>query len=108
MPFIDELHEARRHTAPHPWRAALQNLRGQVDRHGVERVAVATAFEYLDAVLPDGFARFKWTPLAARKVKALLIEFGWTPVRGRQVIGGRPQRVRGRHHDELNAGKKLR
>jgi hypothetical protein len=99
MPFVDELRDARKDSAPHPWRAALQNLRGQVDRYGVERVGVTTAFEYLDAVLPGGFPHFKWTPLAARKVKALLIEFGWTPVRGRQVISGRPQRVRGYARD---------
>jgi hypothetical protein len=99
MPFIDELREARKDSAPHPWRTALKNLRGQIDGHGVERVAVTAAFEYLDAVLPNGFPRFKWTPLAARKVKAVLIEIGWTPVRGRQVIGGRPQRVRGYARD---------
>jgi hypothetical protein len=99
VPFVDELRDTRKNIVPNPWRAALQNLRGQVDRYGVERVGVTTVFEYLDAVLSDGFPRFKWTPLAARKVKALLIEFGWTPVRGRQVIGGRPQRVRGYARD---------
>ena len=71
MPFMDELRDARKDTALHRWRAALQDLRGQVDRYGVERVAATTTFEYLDAVRPDGFPRFKWTPLAAPKRTAI-------------------------------------
>jgi len=64
--------------------------RGQVGHDGVERIATDTVFEQLN--LPP----VKRTPEAAKRLKLLLVDLGWVPVRSRHVTSrGRAARVRG-------------
>jgi hypothetical protein len=70
---------------------ALRKIRGQIGLYdGVERIATDAVFEQLD--LP----RLQRTPEAAKRIKLLMVELGWTPVRSRHVTSrGRAARVRG-------------
>jgi hypothetical protein len=89
--FVERLREKRKSITPSdPWTGPLRNLRGQTCYDGVERVATDAVFEKLD--LP----RLKRTPEAAKRLKGLMVELGWTPVRARAVTTrGRAARVRG-------------
>jgi hypothetical protein len=89
--FIERLREARKTTKPSdPWTAPLRNLHGQIGHDGLERIATDAVFERLD--LP----RLKRTPEAAKRLKGLMVDLGWTPVRARCVTSrGRAARVRG-------------
>jgi hypothetical protein len=91
MSFIKDLQEARKTIKPSdPWTAPLRNVRGQIGHDGVERIATDAVFEQLD--LP----RLKRTPEAAKRVKLLMVDLGWTPVRSRHVTSrGRAAQVRG-------------
>jgi hypothetical protein len=91
MSFVERLRFTRQTLTPQdPWTALLRNIRGQVGHDGVERIATDTVFEQLD--LP----RLKRTPEAAKRLKLLMAELGWTPVRSRHVTSrGRAARVRG-------------
>jgi hypothetical protein len=91
MSFIERLHAIRSTIKPsHPWTTPLRNIRGQVGHDGVERIATDAIFEYLD--LPP----LKRTPEAAKRLKGLMVDLGWTPVRARHVTSrGRAARVRG-------------
>ena len=90
MSFVERL-RATRHTLNHRTRTApLRNIRGQIGHDGVERIATDAIFEQLD--LP----RLKRTPEAAKRLKVLMVDLGWTPVRARAVTArGRAARVRG-------------
>lgn len=89
--FVERLRIMRETTAPSdPWTAPLRNIRGQIGHDGVERIATDTVFEQLD--LP----RLKRTPEAAKRLRRLLVEIGWVPIRARHVMSrGRAARVRG-------------
>jgi hypothetical protein len=89
--FVERLRVTRQTITPSdPWTASLRNIRGQIGHDGVERIATDTVFEQLD--LP----RLKRTPEAAKRLKLLMVDFGWTPVRSRHVTSrGRAARVRG-------------
>lgn len=89
--FVERLRVARQTIKPSDsWTSALRNLRGQTGHDGVERLATDAVFERLD--LP----RIKRTPEAAKRLKGLMVDLGWTPVRSRHVTSrGRAARVRG-------------
>jgi hypothetical protein len=89
--FIARLREARSNIKPSdPWTIALRKIRGQIGHDGVERIATDAVFEKLD--LPP----LKRTPEAAKRIKTIMLELGWTPVRSRHVTSrGRAARVRG-------------
>jgi hypothetical protein len=89
--FISRLRAARSTIKPSdPWTSALRNVRGQVGHDRVERIATDAIFEQLD--LP----RLKRTPEAAKRLKGLMVNLGWVPVRSRHVTSrGRAARVRG-------------
>jgi hypothetical protein len=91
MSFIEHLQDARKTIKrSDPWTAPLRNIRGQIGHDGVERVATDAVFEKLD--LPP----LKRTPEAAKRLKLLMVDLGWTPVRSRHVTSrGRAARVRG-------------
>jgi hypothetical protein len=90
MSFVECLRATKTVTPSDPWTAPLRNIRGQMGHDGVERIATDTVFEQLD--LP----RLKRTPEAAKRLKLLLVDLGWTPVRSRHVTSrGRAARVRG-------------
>jgi hypothetical protein len=90
--FVDRLREIRAGAIKpsDPWTDALRNIRGQIGHDGVERIATDSVFEQLD--LP----RLRRTPEAAKRLKGLMVNLGWTPVRSRHVTSrGRAARVRG-------------
>jgi hypothetical protein len=91
MSFLEHLQVARQNIKPSdPWIAALRKIRGQIGHDGVERIATDAVFEQLD--LPP----LKRTPEAAKRLRGLMVELGWTPVRARAVTArGRAARVRG-------------
>ena len=91
MSFIQHLQDARKTIKPpDPWTAPLRNVHGQIGHDRVERVATDAVFEQLD--LPP----LKRTPEAAKRLKLLMVDLGWTPVRSRHVTSrGRAARVRG-------------
>jgi hypothetical protein len=91
MSFIESLQNARQNIKPSdPWTAPLRNIRGQLGHDGLERISTDAIFEQLD--LP----RLQRTPEAAKRLKGLMVELGWTPVRARAVTArGRAARVRG-------------
>ena len=76
MSFLEHLQVARQNIKPSdPWIAALRKIRGQIGHDGVERIATDAVFEQLD--LPP----LKRTPEAAKRLRGLMVELGWTPVR---------------------------
>jgi hypothetical protein len=65
-------------------------MRGQVGHDGVEHIATDAIFDHLE--LPP----LKRTPEAAKRLKGLMVDLGWVPVRARAVTArGRAARVRG-------------
>jgi hypothetical protein len=91
MSFVETLQSARKTIKPSdPWTALLRNIRGQIGHDGLERIATDAVFEQLDLPL------LKRTPEAAKRLRGLMVELGWTPVRARAVTArGRAARVRG-------------
>jgi hypothetical protein len=91
MSFIESLQNARQNIKPSdPWISTLLNIRGQIGHDRIERIATEAIFDRLD--LP----RLQRTPEAAKRLRGLMVELGWTPVRSRHVISrGRAARVRG-------------
>jgi hypothetical protein len=89
--FISCLRAARSNIKPcDPWTNALRNIRGQIGHDGVERIATEAIFDKLDV------PRLKRTPETAKRLRGLMVELGWTPVRSRHVTSrGRAARVRG-------------
>lgn len=90
--FVERLRVSRLTQSPSdPWTVQLRDhLHGQIGHDGVERVATDAVFEQLD--LPP----LKRTPEAAKRLKLLMVDLGWTPVRSRHVTSrGRAARVRG-------------
>jgi len=89
--FVERLRITRQALKPSdPWIAPLRNVRGQIGHDRVERVATDAVFEQLD------LSRLARTPQAAKRLKGLMVELGWTPVRSRHVTSrGRAARVRG-------------
>src|SRR4051794_36238191 len=90
-PFIELLRVSQRdQKPPHPWTSALRTVRAQVGHDGVARIATDAVFEQLD------IPRLQRTPEAAKRLKGLMVELGWVPVRSRHVTSrGRASRVRG-------------
>src|SRR6266403_5739670 len=91
MSFIEHLQDARKTIKPSdPWTASLRSIRGQIGHDGVARISTEAVFEQLD--LPP----LKRTPEAAKRLRGLMVDLGWTPVRSRHVTSrGRAARVRG-------------
>jgi hypothetical protein len=91
MSFIERLQANRQTTKPpDPWTSALRKIKGQLGHDGLERISTDAIFEQLD--LP----RLQRTPEAAKRLRGLMVELGWTPVRARSVTSrGRAARVRG-------------
>ena len=91
MSFVERLYEARSIMTPsHPWIPILSILNGTIGHDGVARIATDAIFEQLD--LPP----FKRTPEAAKQIKHIMLQLGWTPVRARSLTArGRAARVRG-------------
>jgi len=94
MAFITQLRELAARAAAarpiDPWTAKLRQLRGRKGSDGVERIATDAILDALD--LP----RHQRTPEAAKRIKAIMVEHGWTPVRATHVTArGRAARVRG-------------
>lgn len=90
MSFIESLRAARVSAQSHPWSAPLRALRGHSGRDGVERISTESVFEAL--YIP----RLQRTPDAAKRLRGLMVELGWTPTRARHATSrGRASRVRG-------------
>jgi hypothetical protein len=91
LSFLERLREARETIKPSdPWTARLRHVRGQIGHDRVERIATDAVFEQVDLPPP------KRTPEAAKRLKLLMVDLGWTPVRSRHVTSrGRAARVRG-------------
>jgi len=90
MSFVAQLRTIQPITPSHPWTASLRSIKGYKGMDGVERIPTDRIFEYLD--LPP----FKRTPEAAKQVRGVMVELGWTPIRARAVSArGRAARVRG-------------
>ena len=91
MSFIESLQNARQNIEPSdPWTAPLRSIRGQIGHDGVERISTEAIFDKLD--IPP----LRRTPEAAKRLRGLMIDLGWTPVRARAVTArGRAARVRG-------------
>ena len=89
--FLERLRKAREIIKPSdPWSALLRDIRGQIGHDRVERIATDAIFEQLD--LPP----LKRTPEAAKRLRGLMVDLGWTPVRARAITSrGRAARVRG-------------
>src|SRR5437899_13037689 len=89
--FVGRLRVARQTIQPSdPWTKPLRNVRGSIGHDGLERISTDAIFEHLD--LPP----LKRTPKAAKRLKGLMVDLGWTPVRARHVMSrGRAARVRG-------------
>ena len=90
--FVDRLRAVRAAAIKpsDPWTVTLRNIRGKIGHDGVERIATDAVFERLD--LPP----LKRPPEAAKRLKRLMVDLGWTPVRARAVTArGRAARVRG-------------
>jgi hypothetical protein len=91
MSFVERLLAARETIKPSdPWTKPLRNVRGSIGHDGVERISTDAIFERLD------LQRLKRTPEAAKRLKGLMVDLGWTPVRSRHATSrGRAARVRG-------------
>lgn len=77
-------------TPSHPWKSVLEKLTGRIGSDKVERIATEKAFDAL------GLLRHERTPDAAKQLKGLMVELGWTAVRTMDVTSrGRASRVRG-------------
>lgn len=89
--FIELLRAARSTIKRYdPWMDILRNVRGKAGGDGVARVATDALFDILD--LP----RLQRTPQAGKRIKAIMVELGWAPVRAKHVTSrGRAARVRG-------------
>jgi hypothetical protein len=90
--FVDRLRAARAEAkkSSDPWISALRNIRGQMGHDRIERISTEAIFDRLD--VPP----VQRTPEAAKRLRHLMIELGWTPVRARAVTArGRAARVRG-------------
>jgi hypothetical protein len=89
--FVEHLRIRRQTIKPSDrWIAPLRNLRPQIGHDGVARISTEAVFEQLDLPL------LRRTPEAAKRLKFLMVELGWTPVRSRHVTSrGRAARVRG-------------
>jgi hypothetical protein len=91
MSFVGRLRATRETIKPSdPWLMPLRSIRGSIGHDGLERIATDAIFERLE--LPP----VKRTPDAAKRLRGLMVELGWTPVRSRHVTSrGRAARVRG-------------
>lgn len=91
LSFVERLRASRPIKPSDPWIGVLRKVRGQMGLYdGVERVSTEAVFEHLD------IPRLQRTPAAAKRLRGLMAELGWTPVRARAVTSrGRASRVRG-------------
>lgn len=89
--FIARLRAARSTIKPSdPWADTLRSIKGKIGTDGVNRIATDAIFDVLD--LP----RLQRTPEAGKRIKTIMLAFGWTAVRSRHVTSrGRAARVRG-------------
>ena len=88
--FVERLKAYQTIQPSDPWINSLRNIRGQVGHDGLERISTEAVFEKLE--VPP----IKRTPEAAKRLRGVMVELGWTPVRSRHVTSrGRAARVRG-------------
>jgi hypothetical protein len=74
----------------HHWMPVLEKLTGRIGSDRIERIATEKAFDAL------GLLRHERTPEAAKQLRTLMVELGWTAVRTMDVTSrGRASRVRG-------------
>jgi hypothetical protein len=86
--FVEHLRTTRQTVKPSdPWMASLRNIQGSLGSDGIERISTERVFELLD--LP----RLKRTPEAAKRLRCLMVELGWTV--GRRFVHGRLLAVEG-------------
>jgi hypothetical protein len=87
MSWLQQLQAAKAEIKPiDPWEEQLQRIRGAVGTDGVARISTEKVFDALD--LPP----FQRTAEAGRRLKALMLTLGWTPMRARAVTSrGRGQ-----------------
>jgi hypothetical protein len=91
MSFVERLRDTRQTITPSdPWTALLRKIHGAIGHDGVERIATNAIFEKIN--LPP----LRRTSDAARRLRVLMVELGWVPVRARAVTArGRAARIRG-------------
>lgn len=90
LSFTAQLRAFRAIKRSDPWLGTLRMLRGRRGDDRVERISTDAIFDALD--LPP----FKRTPEAGKRVKTMMIELGWTPVRARHLTSnGFRSRLRG-------------
>ncbi len=90
MSFLEKLRGSAAKKPSDPWMAALHllNVRSGSDR--IERIATDALFDFLD------IAPLQRTPEAAKRLRRVMVELGWTPMRVRSATArGRASRVRG-------------
>lgn len=89
--FVERLRVTRQTIKPlEPWTALVRTIRGQIGHDGVVRLSTEAIFEHLN--VPP----LKRTPDAARRLRLVMLDLDWTPVRARCVTSrGRASRVRG-------------
>lgn len=90
-PFLVRLQEAHQTITPSdPWMTALTSVKGRIGSDGVERISTEMVFEQLDVPPVNR------TPELTKRLRGLMVQCGWTPVRARHVTGkGHAARVRG-------------
>lgn len=92
MTFLEKLSTLRAQTAQtsDTWKASLELLKGSAGRDKIGRVTTEAIFEHLN--VPP----LQRTPDACKRLRRLMIELGWTPMRMRSITGrGYSTRVRG-------------
>jgi hypothetical protein len=88
--FVERLKTYRTTKPSDPWIEALRKINGEIGHDRVERISTEKVFERLDV------PRLQRTPEAAKRLRGLMVELGWTAVRSRHVTSrGRASRVRG-------------
>ena len=90
--WVERLDQAKAELAApiDPWRLRLERVRGKIGDDGIERISTQTLLDYLE-VLQRG--RGAGT---CRRLARIMREFGWTPVRVRDLTrGGYLEQVRG-------------
>jgi hypothetical protein len=93
MSWLGKLHQIEAEMAARgadPWSLRLERVRGQIGDDGIERISTQTLFDHLEVLQRSRGAG------ACRRLAKVMREFGWTPVRVRDLTrGGYKEQVRG-------------
>jgi hypothetical protein len=90
--WLDKLREEQAEGAARKdaWKGRLERMRGKIDYDGLERVTTQTLFDVLEV------PQRSRTAGACRRLAAVMVELGWSPVRVRGLTrGGYREQVRG-------------